>query len=181
VIATAAQAKRRLASVGAMTLTQLAAEIAGEPIKGSWWGHRAGKQIFKIATALEASSDVVVAKLIDGRVTFLHRRHAPALIRVVTDPSWREGRVKGLLPSARALLAKVERKGTVRCTDKPYVRQPLETRALVHAASEHTDAGHHATVLTSWATWAKRALGRAKPTQTVAAARAELAAIGVEL
>ncbi len=182
-ITTPAQAKARLAEVGALTLSQLAEQIAGEPIKGSWWSHQAGKQIFAIATALEASAEVVVAKLIAGRVTFVHRRHAPALIRVVTDPAWRADRTRGLPPAARALLAKVEHAGVVRLADKAQAaaRKPLEAKTLVHAVSEHTDGGHHGTVLTSWKRWAKVALrGAAKP-KTLLAARDQLAAIGVVL
>ncbi len=172
-----------LAEVGAMTLSQLASAIAGAPIKGSWWSHPAGKQIYAIATALEASPDVVVAKLIDGKVTFLHRRYAPALIRVVTDPAWRAERAKGLLPGSRALLARIEKQGIVRFADKAqaHARKPLEARALVHAASEHTDGGHHGTVLTSWKRWAKGALAGASKPRSLAAAKTELAAIGLAL
>lgn len=182
-ITTAAQAKTRLAAVGAMTLTTLAGEVAGAPIKGSWWSHPAGKQIYAIATALEESVDVVVAKLIDGKVTFLHRRHAPALVRIVTDPAWRKARAAGLLPWSRALLTRIERAGIVRFADKEHghARKPLEARALVHAVSEHTEDGHHGMVMTSWKRWAQTALGGAARPRTLTAARDELAAIGVVL
>ena len=33
----------------------LTALVAGAPIKGSWWGHAAGKRIFKVASALEVA------------------------------------------------------------------------------------------------------------------------------
>ena len=56
--------------------------IAGEPIKGSWWGHAKGHEIYSVLSFLEDSPDVLVCRLIDGKVTLVHRRLWPALIRV---------------------------------------------------------------------------------------------------
>ena len=56
--------------------------IAGEPIKGSWWGHRAGKRIFSVLKAVTESEEVLVCRLIDGKVTLVHRRLWPALVRL---------------------------------------------------------------------------------------------------
>jgi hypothetical protein len=60
----------------------LAEYIAGEPIRGSWWGHEAGHEIFAALGQVLASSDVVATRLIDGKVTLIHRRLWPALVRV---------------------------------------------------------------------------------------------------
>ncbi len=60
----------------------LAEQIAGEPIRGSWWGHPAGREIFAVLNRLLASEDVVATRLIEGRVTLVHRRIWPALVRV---------------------------------------------------------------------------------------------------
>lgn len=56
--------------------------IAGEPIKGSWWGHAKGHEIYDVLSFLEESPDVLVCRLIDGKVTLIHHRLWPALIRV---------------------------------------------------------------------------------------------------
>src|SRR3954469_6222082 len=56
--------------------------VAGEPIKGSWWGHRAGHAIFEAINALADSPDVVRLRLVNGKVTLVHRRVWPALVRV---------------------------------------------------------------------------------------------------
>ena len=56
--------------------------IAGEPIKGSWWGHPRGKQIFAVLSALQESPDVLGCRSVDGKVTLVHRRLWPARIRV---------------------------------------------------------------------------------------------------
>jgi len=56
--------------------------IAGEPIKGSWWGHPAGKRIFTVLDAVTESDEVLVCRLIDGKITLVHRRLWPALVRL---------------------------------------------------------------------------------------------------
>src|SRR5262245_27227121 len=60
----------------------LAAEIAGVPIRGSWWGHSKGREIFRITQAVSDSPDILVCKLIDGKITYVHRRLWPALVKL---------------------------------------------------------------------------------------------------
>ncbi|HEX7156314.1 MAG TPA: hypothetical protein VF229_03810 [Burkholderiaceae bacterium] len=61
---------------------RLVEAIAGEPIKGSWWAHPKGHQIFAILGALGESPEILTCRLLDGKVTFVHRRLWPALVRV---------------------------------------------------------------------------------------------------
>ena len=60
----------------------LAEEVAGGPIRGSWWGHPKGHEIFRIAEAISESDDVLVCKLVEGKVTYVHRRLWPALVKL---------------------------------------------------------------------------------------------------
>jgi hypothetical protein len=60
----------------------LAEAIAGGPIRGSWWGHAKGRVIFHAAQAICESPEVLVCKLIDGKVTYVHRRLWPALVKL---------------------------------------------------------------------------------------------------
>ena len=62
----------------------LAEAIAGGPIRGSWWGHPKGHEIFRVAEAVGASPDVLVCKLVDGKVTYVHRRLWPALVALAS-------------------------------------------------------------------------------------------------
>jgi len=55
--------------------------IAGEPIRGSWWAHAKGGEIYRVLGFLEESPDVLVCRLIDAKITLVHRRLWPALIR----------------------------------------------------------------------------------------------------
>jgi hypothetical protein len=61
---------------------RLADVIAGESIKGSWWAHPKGHEIFAIFQAVGKSPDILICRLVDGKVTFVHRRLWPALVRV---------------------------------------------------------------------------------------------------
>ena len=60
----------------------LAQVIAGEPVRGSWWSHPKSREIFAVTRAVRDSDDVLVCRLIDGKITFVHRRLWPALVRV---------------------------------------------------------------------------------------------------
>jgi hypothetical protein len=63
-------------------LPNVAELVAGEPIKGSWWGHPRGHAIFNELQALDDSPDVVRMRLVKGKVTLVHRRLWPALVRL---------------------------------------------------------------------------------------------------
>ena len=60
----------------------LAERIAGEPIRGSWWGHPKGQQIFDATRRARASPAVLVCGLASGRVTYIHRRLWPYFVRL---------------------------------------------------------------------------------------------------
>jgi len=61
---------------------RLTEAIVNEPIQGSWWAHPKSHQIFAVFQAVTHSKDVLVCRLVNGKVTFLHRRLWPALVRV---------------------------------------------------------------------------------------------------
>jgi hypothetical protein len=58
------------------TLTEA---IAGAPIKGSWWGHPEGKRIFAVLSEVQEHDDILVCRLLAGKLTLVHRRLWPAL------------------------------------------------------------------------------------------------------
>src|SRR5262245_54356158 len=63
-------------------LPNVAELVAGEPIRGSWWGHPRSHAIFEAINRLAESPDVVRTRLVNGRVTLVHRMLWPALARV---------------------------------------------------------------------------------------------------
>ncbi len=60
----------------------LAEAIVGGQIRGSWWAHPKRHEIYRVADAISESGDVLVCKLIDGKVTYVHRRLWPALVKL---------------------------------------------------------------------------------------------------
>jgi hypothetical protein len=62
----------------------LAEAIAGEPIRGSWWSHEKGQAIFRALGELDDSPEVLCFRLIGGKITFVHQRLWPALVRVAS-------------------------------------------------------------------------------------------------
>ena len=67
---------------GKGAVPRLTEVIVGGPIKGSWWGHPKSHQIFAILQAVTHSKEILVCRLVDGKVTLIHRRLWPALVRI---------------------------------------------------------------------------------------------------
>jgi hypothetical protein len=123
----------------------LATLVAGDVVKGSWWGHPKAQEIFRAADALTEGGHTKTAKLVDGKVTFVHERLWPALIAVGTSrDAWQ---MAGLSEAARALLIEVK-EGPVRSATK--AAKELEARLLVDARQVHTQKGRHETELVAW-------------------------------
>jgi hypothetical protein len=61
---------------------RLTEAIAGAPIKGSWWAHPQSHRIFAVLGAVTASEDILVCRLLGGKITLVHRRLWPALVRL---------------------------------------------------------------------------------------------------
>lgn len=63
-------------------LPSLVEQLAGEPIRGSWWGHPKGKAIFRALSAIHDSGEVLPCRLCGGKITLVHRRLWPHLARL---------------------------------------------------------------------------------------------------
>lgn len=105
-------------------IANLAEAIAGGPIRGSWWGHPKSHHMFRVFEAVSDSGQVLVCRLAGGKVTYVHRRLWPALVRLA-----------GRLPR----------------------------RGLAAIREEHTERGHHRTIVTPYPRWVpKEVLAQAK-------------------
>ena len=60
----------------------LANWVAGESIVGGWWGHTKGKEIFNLTRQVRESPEILTCRLIDDKITYVHRRIWPALMRL---------------------------------------------------------------------------------------------------
>lgn len=72
-------------AAGKGPVPSIAEAVAGEPIRGSWWGHPAGRAIFAALEQLDDADDVRCFKLVGGKITFVHRRLWPALVALAGE------------------------------------------------------------------------------------------------
>jgi hypothetical protein len=63
-------------------IPSVAEAIAGEPIIGSWWSHAKAQAIFDALSDIDDSDDIRCFKLVDKKITFVHRRVWPALVKL---------------------------------------------------------------------------------------------------
>ncbi len=61
---------------------RLTEAITGEAINGSWWAHPQSHRIHAILGTVADSEQVHVCRLINGKITLVHRRLWPSLVRL---------------------------------------------------------------------------------------------------
>jgi hypothetical protein len=82
-------------AAGKGAVPSLAEAIAGGPVKGSWWAHPQSHRIFHVFQAVAESPEVLVCRLVDGKISYVHRRVWPALARLAARfPAERLARVR---------------------------------------------------------------------------------------
>ena len=64
------------------SIPNLADTVAGEPIRRCYWGHIIGNEIYLLTRAIRSSKDVLVCRLVEGKVTYVHKRVWPAIVRL---------------------------------------------------------------------------------------------------
>lgn len=147
----------------------IAFTIAQTKRKGSWWSFPEAHTIFAINEMLEAHPDVLIMKLISGKVTFVHRELWSRIYSIgIARENWQ---TKALSPAAKLLLKKIDAEGSVQTgllgkgfDPKPGVAaRELEFYLLIHSKQIHTESGTHAKILETWDVWAKSAGFRGKP------------------
>ena len=68
----------------------MVAAIVGEPVRGSWWGHPLSHTIYAVVSAIRDHPVILVCRLVDGKVTFIHQRLWSALARLAPElAEWR--------------------------------------------------------------------------------------------
>jgi hypothetical protein len=139
--------------------------VAGAPVTGSWWGHPAGQLIYEVGQAIEDDPDVLVVRLWGGKLTLVHRRLWPTLVRIGRAKApWQ---TSGLSDVGIQVLVLIERGKRVRGDDAPPnfpggsrdfsgALRDLDRRMLILTRSVHTSTGAHALEAESWAALAAR-------------------------
>jgi hypothetical protein len=76
------QRKGVVLEAGRGPVASLADAVAGQPIHGSWWAHPRSHEIFRLTRAVRGAKEICVCRAVGGRITYVHRRLWPALVRV---------------------------------------------------------------------------------------------------
>ena len=148
----------RLRALGLLLLQdpKLASAITvlrgGAVARGSWWSLPEAGELYAALEHAAEHADVLVAKLVAGKVTLIHRRLWPALLAVATarEP-WQ---LRGLSAAARRMLARLDAGHSIDAAGAPG--KELERRMLARAATVHSASGKHVTTLEPWPAWAAR-------------------------
>lgn len=145
-------------------LPSVCSMITGSPLRGSWWSHPLAQIIFQVNEKLEDHDDILIAKLISRKVTFVHRKLWSEL---ATIGSARERWQLVNLPApAKSLLKQVDSAGALTTAETIWPRnmemklgaaaRELERRLLVIGAQFHSESGAHQKRLETWDHWMKR-------------------------
>jgi len=59
--------------------------ITGEAVRGNWWSHPKARVIFALTRAVRDAPAVLVCRLVDRKITFIHERLWPALVRAADE------------------------------------------------------------------------------------------------
>ncbi|MGI9065393.1 MAG: AlkZ-related protein [Pyrinomonadaceae bacterium] len=156
--------------------------ITGAPLRGSWWAHPLAQTIFQVNEKLEDHPDVLITKLISGKITFVHRDLWPEILAIGT--ARKPWQMESLSAPAQELLKTVEESGELRSDRIDWSRsrsssknkpgdtaRELERKLLVHAEQIHTASGAHAKLLETWEHWSQRTGFAAPAVQTDQAKR----------
>ena len=133
-------------------------------MRGSWWSHPSAQIIFQVNERLEDDEDVLITKLVSGKVTFVHRSIWSEVVAIgrAREP-WQ---VNKLSAAAKDLLSQVESKGSVTTAEVVWPRgskmklgdaaRELEKRLLIVGTQFHSESGAHQKQLETWEHWMKK-------------------------
>ncbi|HXD30807.1 MAG TPA: hypothetical protein VN643_06815 [Pyrinomonadaceae bacterium] len=152
-------------------LPSVATIIAGEPIRGSWWGHAKGQEIFGVVQDVAGHQDVLITKLLSGKVTFVHRKFWCDIVSIgQARENWQLAK---LSTTAQAILEEVDRQGSLQTNEMEWQKKlpgkpgdavrELEKYLLIQTEQFHTSTGDHAKRLQSWQQWAAATGLKCKP------------------
>jgi hypothetical protein len=111
-------------------IPRLTDAIVRGQIRGSWWAHPHSRRIFRVLQAVADSDQTFVCRLVGGKVTFVHARVLPALVRLAERlPPERIARVRDVHTASGFHVNEV--------TPYPeWVSQELRERALALTEDE---------------------------------------------
>lgn len=135
----------------------IVSKIVGESIQGSWWGHPLANSIYNGLGWMEHNQNLLIVKLLDGKVTYVHQSLFADFYSIVCEP--RDWQLKKLNKDDLALLNYISKKDKV-SSDDPKMKElvddskksfaTLEKKLLVFSSEEHADSGKHIKEFMPW-------------------------------
>ncbi|HUY39916.1 MAG TPA: hypothetical protein VMV13_13860 [Candidatus Binataceae bacterium] len=166
----------------------MVALAAGGPVKGTWWAHPLANEIYMMGQRLMDERDVLLIRLVTGKMTYVHRRLWPPLYAIArARESWQ---LEDLPRTAKSMLQLIDRRGNLRMDEIGSSRTAkelgadariLETRLLVFGDDVHTDSGAHVKRIETWPHWAERVELDTSKLPSLEHARGELERIVTQL
>jgi hypothetical protein len=135
--------------------------VAGDDATARWWSHPKGTAIFNLYQHLADRPTILVAKLVAGRVTLVHRRLWEPVLVLAQNRERVDAALSRLSPHTLEAYHAVCRQGSVSLRDAAALLESdrrrlkrsviaLEKHALVLTRDEHTDTGAHDVSIQSW-------------------------------
>jgi len=125
---------------------------------------------------LESHPDALEARLVSGKVTFVHSRIWPEFLTMATSgQAWQ---FSSLSAGAKKLLQLTGEQGELRTDTIRWSARDgkigdsareLEKRLLIFTREIHTERGAHAKIVQSWSNWASRANFQLQPREVESA------------
>ena len=143
--------------------------VVERDVRGSWWADPEANLIYESARRLAAHPDVIQVVLVSAKLTYLHKRLAPALQAVALDQA--DWKFEGISPHARAIWERLQQEPRL-YADEPglpttdarqngRLMRELEARLLCAGGNVHTPRGSHAKYAVRWDEWmAERKLSK---------------------
>lgn len=142
-------------------LPSLPSLVVERDVHGSWWRDPEANLIYESARRFADHPDVFPVVLVSAKITYLHKRLAPALLAVALDDA--DWKFEGLSLPARAIWERLKQEPRL-YADEPGlpttdVRQngrlmrELEARLLCAGGNVHTPRGSHAKYAVTWNEW----------------------------
>ena len=138
--------------------------ITGSALRGSWWSHPLAQIIFQVNELLEDHEDILIAKLVSRKVTFVHRRFWSELATIGSaHEPWQ---LDGMALATKSLLQQVVEASSLTTAETVWPKpskmklgdaaRDLEKRLLVVGTQFHSESGAHEKRLETWNHWMKQ-------------------------
>ncbi|MBK7963293.1 MAG: hypothetical protein IPK04_20160 [Bdellovibrionales bacterium] len=159
--------KHELLLVQDKAFPNIVTEITCENIVGSWWGHPLANPIYNGLRWLEHNHSILVVKLIDGKVTYVHENLFADIFSIVCKS--RDWQLRKLKAEDHQILKYISKKKHISSDDAQLTELSedpkkslanLEKKLLICSVEKHTQSGKH---IKDYMVWEKSSIAIPNP------------------